>query len=171
MDKRANATRTKGNLFKIEWIQPQYVEYFLNDLALIKDAKTILNLCSGSSLFGTVRIDTDGSLKQPTQYGEIFSYLKQIKTKYDFVYIDPPFKFYNPHCTEIAKHYPTKDHYGDPFEWQYEALRIANKALILRGNLQSVSINWPGYLSKFQEYFLIKDSRPSSTILSVIWSK
>jgi len=167
MDKRKNAKVKKGNIHRVEWMHSDYLEYFLNDLALIHGCKTILNLFSGSSLFGSVRIDNDTSLSAPTARGSAFDFLKCCIKKYDLVYADPPFTYYNPGSKEIAKAYPSSPGYGNPYEWQYQALALTNKALILRRPL--IMTNWSGNLSKFQEYFLIRDSRPSATILEIIW--
>jgi len=172
MDKRKNARVKKGNMFKMEWMHSDYLEHFLNDLAFIHGSKSVLNLCSGSSLFGSTRIDHDMSLNNPTDHSDVFEFLKwTTNKKYDLIYVDPPFKFYNPGCTEIAKHYPSASNpaFGNPYEWQYQALNLANKLLVLRRPL--IMTNWSGNISKFQEYFLVRDSRPSCTILELVWCK
>ncbi len=174
-DKRKNARVgqeefTKPHIFKLEMVDPAYFTYFLNDLALMEDCKTILNMCSGSSPFGTERIDINPKSKC-TRIANMFEELKTLsKNSFDMVYIDPPFKYYNPHCTEIAKYYPgEKKGYGDPYEWQYELARIAKKILVEKGNQQMFSINWPTTISKKEMYFIVKDSRPFSFFAQAIW--
>ena len=166
MDRRKNANVTKGNIFKMEWIHSDYLETFLKHLILIHGSKDVLNLCSGSSRFGSERIDIINNSNVTTKR-DMFEFLRNAKRMFDFIYIDPPFKYYNPGCKEISINYPKTPGYGDPFEWQYQALSLAKKALILKRNL--IMTNWSGNVSKFQEYFLIRDSRPSAQILEVIW--
>ena len=169
MDKRKNARVGKGNIMKLEYMDAPYFMHFLNYLALTEGCKTILNLCCGSSPFGTERIDINPS-SNCTRTGDMFQELKTIaKKSFDMVYIDPLWKFFNPHCKEIALNYPSDaPGFGNPFEWQYEAARIAKKFLVLQGNMQSTAINWPSIITKNVDYFLIKDSRPSGSIVQIV---
>jgi len=173
-DKRRNARvgldDSKPHIFKLEHMDPIYFDYFLNDLALVEDCTTILNMCSGKSKFGTDRFDIDPK-SNATRIGNMFEELKTMSKKsYDMVYVDPLFKFYNPHCTEIAKYYPgEKKGYGNQHEWQYELAKIAKKILVEKGPQQMFSINWPSMIAKKVEYFLVKDSRPFSFNVQVVY--
>lgn len=168
-DKRKNANVKKGNLFKMEWMYSDYVDYFLRNLF---GNESVMNHCCGFSTVGQFRYDIDENTAR-TSYGNLFEITKDFKpNSVDHLLIDAPFKFFNPYCKEIAFNYPKGidvkgRKYGDPFQWQFDALTIPRKSLVLRRNL--ITTNWSGNISKFQEYFLIKDSRPSSTILEIVW--
>lgn len=163
-DGRKNANVKKGNVFKTEWLDSDYLDHFIKKIV---GTERVLNGCCGMSTIGDVRFDTDPTTNR-TMDASLFDISKIFRpNQFPFVLIDPPDCFYNPRCTEIVQNYPGKTkHSGNPFQWQYEALEIASKALILQRPL--IMTNWGG-ASKFQEYFLIRDSRPMGRILEVIW--
>lgn len=172
-DGRKNANVTKGNVHKMEWIDSDYLTHFIKKV--IGYDRT-LNLCSGMSPIGDVRGDIDPETNRTMDLNLFDAKNVFRENQFPFVIVDPPDCFYNPGCKEIADRYYTKStyyksgkvkmKYGDPYEWQYELLDIASKALILQRPL--IMTNWGG-VSKFQEYFLIRDSRPMGRILEIIW--
>lgn len=163
VDGRKNANVKKGNVFKMEWIDSDYLTHFIKKIV---GSDRVLNGCCGNSQIGDVRFDIDKNTNR-TMDASLFDQSKIFRdNQFDFYVIDPPDCFYNPHCKDIAEHHPTKKGYGDPYEWQYQALDICKKALILQRPL--IMTNWGG-VSKFQEYFLIRDSRPMGRILEIVW--
>jgi len=166
MDKRKNVTKQpNGQVFKMEHMDPDYLSHFIANLT---KGNRLLSHCCGYTPVGQVRCDWSPDSNR-NKAANLFEMVNDFKPgSFPFVYIDPPDKYYNPHCKEIAKAFPSikNPSYGNPFAWQYHALDVASIALILQRPL--IMTNWQGS-SKFQEYFLVRDSRPSARILEIIW--
>jgi len=174
-DRRKNAKVKKGDVFIMEYIDAEYLEVFLIDM--IKSfgpGMTVLNGCCGNSSIGQIRFDIDKNSNRTIQanlkdQSSIFG-----KNHIDFYYIDPPGEFYNPYGNFIVKNYPKgKDKrgrkFGDPYKWQYDALKIAKKALILQKGLQTT--NWPKQIVRDVTHGYVRDSRPSARVLEIVWKK
>jgi len=56
LDKRINAKVKKGKIFHATWIHSDYLEYWLEDFT---NDGNLLNVCSGDSMLGLVRVDID----------------------------------------------------------------------------------------------------------------
>jgi len=172
-DGRRNAKVKKGDVFIMEMIDAAYLDKFQDDL--IKSfgpGMRVLNGCCGTSPVGDVRYDIDPKSNR-TMDANLKDQLKIFHPgQFDFYIIDPIDTFYNPFGKFIAENYyrgTTKDgrKFGDPYRWQYDALEIPKKALILQRNL--IMTNWPESKRNYVEYGLIRDSRPMGRILEIIW--
>ena len=156
VDGRKNANVKKGKVLRMQDIHSDYVEYFLDQTV---GGEHCLNVCCGSSIVGDIRLDISPNTNR-TRYGDLFEIHNEFKPRsIPFVIIDPPFDFYNPNSRIIKEKCN-----GNPYLWQFRAFDIVSKCLILRRNL--IMANIP---AKFKEYRLIRDSRPSATILEVLW--
>jgi hypothetical protein len=131
-------------------IHTDYHEYWLNNFT--KDGR-LLNVCSGTSLLGDVRLDVDPDSNR-TQPGDVFDLSEFKDQEFDYVYCDPPFPFYT--NTKILQQYKNK--------WQFELWRLTKKALITRR--PKVNINIP---SKRHHWIVLEDWRPSISLLRVDW--
>lgn len=174
-DGRKNARVSKGDVFIMEHIDAPYLEKFIEDLInSFGPGHRILNGCCGSSRLGDIRFDIDKNSNR-TMNADLKEQLTLFrKNQFDFYIIDPPDAFYNPYGGFIVDNYCTgRDKRGrkkgDPYRWQYDALEIAKKALILQRPLQMT--NWPKQLARDVEYGLIRDSRPMGRILEIVWKK
>ena len=148
-DKRKNAKVKRGNVFYIEWIHSDYLEYWLRDFTA---DGSLLHICCGDSGLGYPRADINPDSNR-TMYADLFKLLETFKeNQFDYVYIDPPFNAYTS---------------GDNrFRWQFDALKICKKALITRR--PKVSVNLP---SIYHDYVICEDSRPSLTIIRIDFKK
>jgi hypothetical protein len=148
-DKRKNAKVKRGNVFYIEWIHSDYLEYWLRDFTA---DGSLLHVCSGESTLGYPRVDINPDSNR-TMHGDLFDLLSIFKeNQFDYVYCDPPFPYYND--PRILK--------SNRNAWQFDLLKIAKKALITRR--PRTAINLP---SKYHDYVILEDSRPSISILRV----
>lgn len=174
-DGRKNARVKKGDVFIMEMMDAPYLEKFIEDLInSFGPGHRILNGCCGSSRLGDVRFDIDKNSNRTMDANlkdqlDIFR-----KNQFDFYIIDPLDAFYNPYGSFIVENYcKGKDKrgrkFGDPYRWQYDALEICKKALILQRPLQMT--NWPKQMVRDVEYGLIRDSRPMGRILEIVWKK
>ena len=159
------------------WQEPYRHSDFMEDfLENMTRGKKTLNLCSGKSLIGDVRIDVDKRLKEPTAYCDMFDSLLTFHKngiKFKVVYVDPPFErdgvnFYNPRSAYIvnkAKKLGYKDHFGRlAYDWQKMAFDICELCLITRRDRSNV--NLPSLLT---EYYKVWDSRPSTHDFRIDW--
>lgn len=175
-DKRKNAKVTKGDVFIMEMIDAAYLEKWTEDfINSFGPGSRVLNGCCGTSGTGTVRYDIDKNSNR-TMDANLKDQLNLFrKNQFDFYIIDPPDTFYNPFGKFIAENYfkgkrkSDSCKFGDPYRWQYDALEICSKALILQRPL--IMTNWPKQLARDVEYGLIRDSRPMGRILEIIWKK
>lgn len=174
-DRRKNAKVKKGDVHIMEWIDSEYLEVFIEDLIKsLGPGMKVLNGCCGNSIIGQIRYDIDKNSNR-TMEGNLKDQLKLFpKNHVDFYYIDAPGEFFNPFGNFIVKNYCTgKDKRGrkkgDPYRWQYDALTIPRIALILQRGLQMT--NWPKQQVRDVTYGLVRDSRPSSRVLEIIWKK
>ena len=136
---------SKGNIYNVKWMHTDYLEYWLRDFTI---RGSCLNVCSGMSMIGQVRVDIDPDTNR-TMNGDLFKLLEYFSAnQFDFVYIDPPFPFYTAG--------------ENRFQWQFDAFKICKKALITRR--PKVSINLP---SKYHDYIVAEDVRPSLTLLRI----
>ncbi len=180
-DGRKNARVKKGHIFKMEHLDAPYLEFFLKK---VFGDDSILNGCCGYSQLGNKlnveekKVDCRYDWSKDSNRNIAANLFQQSKffneNQYDFYYIDPPDAYYNPFSKEIIKYYlKGKDKrgrsFGDPYQWQYEALDICSKALVLQRPL--IMTNWPALRVKEVEYFLIRDSRPMGRVLEIIWKK
>ncbi len=170
-DGRKNARVKKGHVFKMEHLDAPYLEFFLKKIIGKDDC---LNGCCGYSSVGNNRYDWSKDSNRNYDANLFDQSIIFSQNGFTFYYIDPPDAYYNPFSKEIIKHYfKGKDKrgrsFGDPFQWQYEALDICSKALVLQRPL--IMTNWPALRVKEVEYFLIRDSRPMGRVLEIIWKK
>ena len=135
----------KGTVYHPEWIHTDYMEFWLNDFT---NDGSLLNICSGQSMLGQVRVDNDPESNR-TMDGDLFNIQELFKPKsFDYVYCDPDFKFYTS---------------GDNRNrWQFELFKLCRIALITRR--PKVTINMP---SKWHDYVILEDTRPSFSILRI----
>jgi hypothetical protein len=141
---------TKGKIIHADWIHTDYHETWLNDFT--KDGR-LLNVCSGMSWVGDVRLDINPNSNR-TQPGDLFDLSEFKDQEFDYVYCDPDFKIYT--NTKILKDNRNK--------WQFELFRLAKKALITRR--PKVNINLP---SKRHHWIVLEDWRPSISLLRIDW--
>jgi len=174
-DGRKNARVKKGDVFIMEMMDAPYLEKFLEDLIkTFGPGMRTLNGCCGSSRLGNVRFDIDKNSNR-TMDADLKNQLDIFRPgQFDFYIIDPLDAFYNPYGNWIAKNFckgtdKRGREFGDPFRWQYDALEIPKKALILQRPL--IMTNWPKQLVRDVEYGLIRDSRPMGRILEIVWKK
>lgn len=174
-DGRKNAKVMKGDVFIMELIDAPYLDQFIRDfINSFGPGQRVLNGCSGSSRLGDTRYDIDPHANR-TMNADLKDQLKTFRpNQFDFYIIDPPDSFYNPYGTFIVENFCTgKDKRGrkkgDPYQWQYDAIKICKKALILQRPL--IMTNWPQQLARDVEYGLIRDSRPMGRILEIVWKK
>lgn len=157
------------------WIeQYRHSDYMAQHLRDMTVGYTVLNLCSGKSDFGIVRIDIDKSLKEPTSYADMFHALKSFRNnQFDFVYVDPPFErdginFYNPrskYIVEKAKELGYKDEFGRlVYDWQKQCFDIAKICLITKRDRSNVNLP-----ALYTEYHKLWDSRPSTVDIRFDW--
>ncbi len=135
----------KGNIWHPDYLHTDYLEFWLKDFT--RNGST-LNVCCGFSEIGDVRVDISSESTR-TMEGDLFKLSELFRpNQFDYVYIDPPFEKYvtGP----------------DRFKWQFDAFKIARKALITRRT--KVNVNMP---SKYHEYIIAEDSRPSITLLRI----
>lgn len=135
----------KGNIYNVNWMHQDYVEYWIRDFTI---NGSTLNVCCGMSMIGQVRVDIDPESNR-TMHGDLFHLLDYFRpNQFKYVYVDPPFGVYTS---------------GDNrFQWQYDAFKIAEKALITRR--PKVTVNLP---SKYHDYIIAEDTRPSLTLLRI----
>jgi len=141
--KRKNVTKQpKGKIFHVQWIHADYLEYWLEDY--------VLNVCSGQSMFGMVRVDTDAESNR-TMYADLFTILQYFKPEsFKYVYCDPPFRYYTA---------------GDNrFRWQFDLFKLVKPGGALITRRPKVKANMP---SKWHDYVIAEDSRPSFTVLRI----
>lgn len=145
-DKRKNVTKQpRGKIHHPQHIHADYLEYWINDFTV---DGSLLNHCCGSSELGQVRADIDPNSNR-TIHGDLFKSLADFKpNSFDYVYCDPPFEIYN-----TGK---------NRFRWQFDLFKICRIALITRR--PKVTVNMP---SKWHDYIIAEDSRPSFTILRI----
>lgn len=174
-DGRKNAKVIKGDVFIVEMIDAPYLDQFIRDfINSFGPGRTVLNGCCGSSRLGNTRYDID-SHSNRTMIGNLGNQLRLFRpNQFDFYMIDPPDSFYTPYGKFIVENYcKGKDKrgrlFGDPYQWQYDAIKICSKALILQRPL--IMTNWPKQLARDVEYGLIRDSRPMGRILEIVWKK
>lgn len=180
VDKRKHAKVNKGYIDRMPHVDQPYVEKFIEDVCKsVMPNPKILNGCCGNSRIGQIRFDIDKNSNR-TMDADLRDQLKIFRPgQVDFYYVDPPDAWYNPFSKFIAENYykgisggnAPKRKYGDPYRWQYDALEIPRKALILQGNLQMCATNWPESIRTDVEYFLTRDQRPMGRILQIIWKK
>lgn len=145
MKKGEQQNYRKGEIYNARWMHSDYLEYWLRDFTI--KGKT-LNVCSGMSMIGQTRLDIDPETNR-TMDGNLFNLLDYFgENQFDYVYVDPPFPIYTSG--------------ENRFRWQFDAFKIAKKALITRR--PKVSVNLP---SKYHDYIIAEDSRPSFTILRI----
>lgn len=135
----------QGTIFHPEYMHTDYFEYWLKDF--VRDG-SCLNVCCGMSTIGQVRMDISPNSNR-TMEGDLFKVLDYFKpNSFDYVYCDPDYKDYTTG--------PNR------FRWQFDLLKIAKRALITRR--PKVAVNMP---SKWHEYIIAEDSRPSFTIVRI----
>lgn len=174
-DGRKAAKVKKGTVFIMEMIDAPYLQKWIQDfINSFGPGQRVLNGCCGTSWIGDVRYDINKNSNR-TLNADLKDQLTLFrKNQFDFYIIDPFDAFYNPYGKWILENYYMKTDsrgrkYGDPNRWQYDAMEICSKALILQRPLQM--INWPKQLARDVEYGLIRDSRPMGRILEIIWKK
>lgn len=145
MNKKEQAQYRKGDIYNAKWMHTDYLEYWLRDFTI---KGSTLNVCSGMSMIGQVRVDIDPETNR-TMHGNLFHLLDHFHAnQFKYVYIDPPFNVYTS---------------GDNrMRWQQDAFKIAEVALITRR--PKVSVNLP---SKYHDYIIAEDSRPSLSLLRI----
>lgn len=146
-----------------DWLHKEGLEYWLDNFT--KDGRT-LNVCCGLSEIGDVRLDIADKLKikkkdeiievptARTEPGDIFDLSMFKDQEFDYVYADPPFRFYT--GVRTLKKYRNR--------WQFELFRLAKKALITRR--PKVNINLP---STRHHWVVIEEFTPSVSLLRVDW--
>lgn len=145
MNKKQQAQYRKGQIYNVNWMHTDYLEYWLQQFTI---QGSTLNVCSGMSMIGQVRVDKDPETNR-TMDGDLFHLLDYFKpNQFDYVYVDPPFNVYTSGMNRIR--------------WQFDAFKICKKALITRR--PKVTANIP---SKYHDYIIAEDTRPSLTILRV----
>jgi hypothetical protein len=138
----------KGSIFHPDYLHTDYLEYWLRDFIR---GRSCLNVCCGWSDIGDVRVDNSPDSNR-TMDGDVFNMLAPggpfRENQYDIVYCDPPFRLFTA---------------GDNrFRWQFDLMKIAKYALITRRT--KVAVNMP---SRYHEYIIAEDSRPSITLLRI----
>jgi len=142
-----NARVKKGKVFNTTWIHSDYLEYWLENFC--KDGN-VLNVCSGQSMFGLVRVDTDAESNR-TMYADLFTILKYFKPEsFKYVYCDPPFEIYTSGENRMR--------------WQFDLFLLVKPGGALITRRPKVTANIP---SKWHEYVIAEDSRPSLTLLRI----
>ena len=145
-DKRKNVTKQpKGNVFHPQWMHSDYLEYWLSNFTI---DGSLLNVCSGQSMLGQVRVDIDPESNR-TMHGDLFNIKKLFKpNSFDYIYCDPPFRIYTA---------------GDNrFNWQFDLFSLCRIALITKR--PKVTVNMP---SVYHSYKIFEDSRPSLTVMRI----
>ena len=144
---RNNAKVGKGKIFNTSWIHSDYLEYWLETFC--KDGN-VLNVCSGESMFGLVRVDIDHE-SNATIYGDLFEILKYFRPEsFKYVYCDPDYRIYTTG--------PNR------FRWQFDLFSLVKPGGALITRRPKVTVNLP---SKHHEYVVCEDSRPSLTLLRI----
>jgi len=145
-DKRKNVTRQpKGKVYHPEHIHADYLEYYLKDFT---HDGTLLNQCCGDSTVGDTRADIRKDSNMTVNV-DLFNVLDSfIPRQFDYVYCDPPFKFYTAG--------------ENRFRWQFDLFKLCKIALITRR--PKVTVNMP---SKWHDYVILEDSRPSFSVLRI----
>ncbi|MDE1867914.1 MAG: hypothetical protein KGI08_09435 [Thaumarchaeota archaeon] len=142
----------KGNIIPAQWVHEDYLDYWLRDFARSMQCQSILNVCSGYSTFGNVRVDISPESNR-TFEGDMFKLLEYFPpNSFDLVYCDPDYKNYtDPNILQLYRN-----------SWQYDLMKIAKKILITKR--PKVNINMP---SKWHDYVIAEDSRPSFSVLRI----
>jgi len=137
----------KGSIIHPTHIHSDYLEYWLEDFT--KDGN-LLNVCSGESMLGLVRVDIDPESNR-TMAGDLFKIQELFKKEsFKYVYCDPIFSFYTS---------------GDNrFGWQFELFKLVKFGGALITRRPKTAINLP---SKWHDYIIAEDSRPSLTLLRI----
>jgi len=137
----------KGTVYHPTHAHTDYMDYWLRNF--MKDG-SVLHLCCGTSNIGDVRVDLDPTMNT-TMVGDLFKVIWEFREEsFDYVYIDPPFDFYNP--MKVAH----------PFEWQFRAFQLCKKALLTRRPRMSINM-----ASRWHEWKVFEDSRPSVTLVRI----
>lgn len=161
-----------------QWWESKYKhsDFMVDLLEDLGRQHSFLNLCSGKSLLGNVRIDHDKSLKEPTAYADMFDALLTFKKNnqhFDCIYIDPPYErdgvnFYNPRSAYIvkrAKELGYTDHFGQlAFDWQKWAWSLCDVCLITERDRSNVNLD-----ALYTQYYKVWDSRPSTVDVRIDW--
>lgn len=147
MNKKEQPNYSKGRIYNPHWMHTDYLEYWLRDFTI---RGSTLNVCSGMSMIGNVRLDIDPETNR-TMDGDMFKLLDYFKpNQFKYVYIDPPFPVYTSG--------------ENRFRWQFDAFKIVEPGGALITRRPKVSVNLP---SKYHDYIIAEDSRPSFTILRI----
>lgn len=142
-----NAKVKKGKIFHAQWVHSEYLEYFLDTFC--KDGN-VINVCSGESMFGLVRIDNNPESNR-TSDGDLFKILEQFKPEsFKYVYCDTDFKYFTSG--------------ENRFRWQFDLFRLVKPGGALITRRPRVNVNLPSY---HHEYIVAEDSRPSLTLLRI----
>jgi hypothetical protein len=166
--------KSDDDMWQSQYRHSDYMEDFLKD---ITRGKKVLNLFSGKSLFGDIRLDHDTSLQEPTAYVDVFKTLRDKRFKDNsipFVYADGIYgakenNIYNPRSKAIqtkGKSLGLEKPGSLAFLWQKWAYDIADVCLITRRD--RTNVNLP---SLFTEYYVVWDSRPSLQLLRFDWKR
>lgn len=173
MIKLARAKKADDQYWESKYKHSDYMIDLLEDLGR---GRTFLNLCSGRSLLGNVRIDHDTSLKEPTAYADMFDALLTFRKngqKFGVVHVDPPYErdgvnFYNPKSAYIvkrAKELGYKDHFGRlAYDWQHWAFDLCELCFVTERDRSNVNLD-----ALYTQYYKIWDSRPSTVDVRIDW--
>lgn len=167
IDGRKNPNVKTGKVLEMEWMWSDYVEIFLRKIVDQFGHGKTLNMCCGASNLGDVRVDIDPRSNR-TRSGDLFRLRQQFhENQFNVGIFDPDFDAYNPN-SRLTRLEGKKLGYERPgqlaYDWQYDAVSLCRKVAIFRRNL--IMIN---HKDADEEFFLIRDSRPSATILHLVW--
>lgn len=113
--------KAKPAMLQANWCHPDYVEKWLNDMALGRT----LNVCCGLSRVGEVRLDLNINTNR-TEPGDLFK-LPYTGASFDTVICDPPYSYYN-----FAKY---------PFAWILRLSDISKRRMLLCAPAININLN------------------------------
>lgn len=127
-------------LYRPEWETPHDIRNWLSSSLFVGE---VLNVCSGPSPLGDVRVDADRS-HSPDVVGDVHD-LPFPERSFDTVYVDPPYSLYSfPHGY-----------------WPHEAWRVAKERLILESPGKRVTI------PRTHKSWYLAEPKPGSSLMAV----
>jgi len=147
IDHRINARVKKGKIFHPTWIHSDYLEYWLEQFTADGN---LLNVCSGQSMLGNVRVDIDPESNR-TMPGDVFKIKDEFKANSQkYIYCDNEFRYFTSG--------------ENRFRWQFDLFSLIKPGGALITRRPRVNVNLP---SKWHDYVIAEDSRPSLSLLRI----
>lgn len=165
----ANVKSARYQPLEMKWMWSDQVDLFIQKIIdLFGKGKTI-HYGPGASFQGDERVDVV-KRDNVTTINSIFDIQKRYRPdQFNVGIFDLPFDYLNAN-SKIIQDEGKRRGLEKPGQlatnWQYEALDICSTVAIFRRNLIMINLK-----DVYEEFFLIRDHRPSSTIIQLAWKR